>query len=160
MRAEDAAALRALVGAGRLAALGTLDDGAPFVSMVLYAFEVRPGAAPAALIHVSRLAAHTRHLGADPRASLMIVEPDLGTKDPQTLARLTLQCRAEALPRDDAGYQAAREHYLARLPAQGYLFDFPDFGLFRLVPHEARYVGGFARAFTLDAARLAELLAN
>lgn len=157
MQAEDRAALRALVAGGRQAALGTLDAGAPFVSMVLYALEMRAGAAPAPLIHVSRLSAHTRHLLADPRASLLIMLPDLGAGDPQALARVTIRCRALPVPADDPGYPAARAAYLARLPAQEYLFGFPDFTLFRLEPEEARYVGGFAKAFSLDARKLAEL---
>lgn len=157
MQAEDRAALRALIGEQRQAALGTLDGGAPFVSMVLYA--LGPGPMPAPLIHVSRLAAHTRHLQADPRASLLIMRPDTGAGDPQALARVTIQCRAVALPAADPGHPAARAAYLARLPAQAYLFDFPDFTLFRLDPQGARYVGGFAKAFSLDAQQLAQVLA-
>jgi putative heme iron utilization protein len=159
MHAEDRSALRALLSEQRQAALGTLDDGAPFVSMVLYALETTAGAAPAPLIHVSRLAAHTRHLALDPRASLLIMRPDLGEGDPQALARITLQCQAQAIPSDAPAYPAARAAYLARLPAQEYLFGFPDFTLFRLVPQAARYVGGFAKAFTLDTGKLAEVFA-
>jgi heme iron utilization protein len=39
---------------------------------------------------------------------------------------------------------------LARLPNAEMLFTFPDFVLFRLTPSEARYIGGFARAYTLS----------
>lgn len=157
MRAEDRADLRELLAGQRQAALGTVGAGAPFVSMVLYALEARPGAAPAPLIRVSGLAAHTRHLRADPRASLLVMRPDPGEGDPQALARVTLQCLAEAVPAADPGYAAARAAYLGRLPGQEHLFGLPDFTLFRLVPQEARYVGGFARAFSLDARRLAEV---
>lgn len=158
MQAEAQAALRELVESRRQAALGTLDAGAPFVSMVLYALERRPGAAPALLIHVSRLAAHTRHLQADPRASLLIALPDTGAGDPQALARVTIRCVATPIPEDTPEHAAARAVYLARLPQQEYLFGFPDFSLFRLEPAEARFVGGFAQAFTLSAAQLAEAL--
>lgn len=158
MQAEDRAALRALVEGRRQAALGTVEAGAPFVSMVLYALERRPGLAPAPLILVSRLAAHTRHLQAEPRASLLIALPDVGEGDPQALARVTLQCEARAVPADAPDHAGARAAYLGRLPQQEYLFGFPDFTLFRLEPREARYVGGFARALTLSAAQLAEAL--
>ena len=50
---------------------------------------------------------------------------------------------------ESAALAAARACYLARLPAAAPLFDFPDFALFRFVPSEARYIGGFARAYTL-----------
>jgi putative heme iron utilization protein len=148
--------LRILLREQRQAALGTLtDSGAPFVSMVLYALETRVGAPPAAVIHVSRLAAHTRQLQADPRASLMIMQPDTGAGDPQALARVTLECSATPLPPDSADYAAARAAYLGRLPTQEYLFAFPDFGLFRLELRSARYIGGFAQAFSLDIETLA-----
>jgi hypothetical protein len=34
------------------------------------------------------------------------------------------------------------------------LFDFGDFNLYRFIPQSARYVGGFARAYTLTAEQL------
>lgn len=159
MQAEDRVALRALVEGRRQGALGTLEEGAPFVSMVLYGLERRAGLAPALLLHVSRLSPHTRHLLADPRASLLVALPDVGQGDPQALARITLQCLAQLVPGDDPGHAAARAAYLAHLPQQEYLFGFPDFMLFRLEPQLARYVGGFAKAFTLSAAQLAEVFA-
>jgi putative heme iron utilization protein len=70
----------------------------------------------------------------------------------QTLARITLA--GTATPVAEVAQAAARELYLARLPAATPLFEFPDFTLFRLVPDEARYVGGFARALTLTAEHL------
>ena len=51
--------------------------------------------------------------------------------------------------RPRAAYAVARACYLSRLSAAAPLFDFPDFALFRFVPSEARYIGGFARAYTL-----------
>lgn len=158
MNAADREALRALVEGGRQAALGTLEQGAPFVSMVLYALERRPGRVPSFLIYVSRLSPHTAHLGADSRASLLIMRPDSGEEDPQALARATFQAAAAPLPTDDPGYLAARAAYLARLPQQEYLFSFPDFTLFRIEPANARYVGGFAKAFSLDAAGIGDAL--
>jgi hypothetical protein len=60
------------------------------------------------------------------------------------------------LPRNTPEYDAARSLYLARLPAAAMLFDFTDFGLYRFVPDGARYVGGFARAYTLTVKHLGE----
>jgi putative heme iron utilization protein len=157
MQVTDYAALRTLLFEQRQAALGTLAEGAPFVSMVLYAIDRRTAPA-AALIHVSRLAAHTRQLLADPRASLLIMQPDDGLSDPQALPRVTLQCRATMLSPATDAYAAARAIYLACIPSQEYLFAFPDFVLFRLELLEARYIGGFAQAFSLDAATLAQVL--
>lgn len=158
MQPEDRESLRALVQEQCQAALGTLAQGAPFVSMVLYALEPRDETAPALLIHVSQLSPHTRHLFADPRVSLLVMQPDIGAGDPEALPRVTLQAIARPLSADAPDYSAARAAYLQRLPQQAYLFDFPDFTLFRLELAEARYVGGFAKAFSLDARRLAEAL--
>jgi putative heme iron utilization protein len=144
MKAEELAIVAALLRDQRQAALGTLRDGAPFVSMVAYAAEPGFGGF---LLHLSRLAPHTQHLLADSRASLLICAQDDGRDDVQTLARITLV--GAAAPVAGAEQAAARELYLARLPAAAPLFEFPDFALFRLVPDQARYIGGFARAFTL-----------
>jgi putative heme iron utilization protein len=144
VKEEELAVVAGLLRDQRQAALGTLRAGAPFVSMVAYAAEPDFGGF---LLHLSLLAPHTRHLLADARASLLICAPDDGRDDVQTLARITLV--GAAAPVAEAAQAAARERYLARLPAAAPLFEFPDFALFRLVPDEARYVGGFARAFTL-----------
>ncbi len=161
MEASTYSELRALVRGSRQAALGTLTaDGAPFISMVLYALDLPAGAPASAFIHISRLAAHTRQLHADPRASLMVMQPDTGAGDAQALARVTLECFATPLPTDSADYAAARTAYLARLPTQEYLFAFADFELFRLELRAARYIGGFAQAFSLDAETLVRALAG
>ena len=93
----DAAMRRELVelirGRG-IAALGTLQAGAPLVSMVLYA------ASPdlsAVLIHVSRLAQHTGGLLRDRRVGLLIAEPDKPSRNPLSMARVSIQADAEPL---------------------------------------------------------------
>ena len=146
MNSEELAIIAALIRSQRVAALGTLREDGPFVSMVAYAAEPDFGGL---LLHLSRLAAHTRQLLAAPQSSLLICEPDDGRDDVQTLARITLVGGPRRYPPRAPAYAAARACYLARLPAAAPLFDFPDFVLFRFVPSEARYIGGFARAYTL-----------
>lgn len=146
-RSTAATAAVDLLLAQRWAALATLgEQGEPLASMVAYVVEPELGGL---LLHVSRLAAHTGNLLARPAASLVVGESDPGAGDPQQLARLTLAVRAAVIPRDSDTYARARALYSARLPDAQRLFDFPDFVLFRLALGEARYVGGFARAFTL-----------
>jgi putative heme iron utilization protein len=154
MKAEELALVASLLRSQRQAALGTLRAGAPFVSMVAYAAEPDFGGF---LLHLSLLAPHTRHLLADAHASLMVCEPDDERDDVQTLARITLV--GTATPMAETAQAAGRAIYLARLPAAAPLFEFPDFSLFRFVPQEARYVGGFARAFTLTAEHLRQAAA-
>jgi putative heme iron utilization protein len=146
MHSEELATIATLIRSQRIAALGTLRDASPFVSMVAYAAEPDYGGL---LLHLSRLAAHTRQLLDAPQSSLLIGEPDDGRDDVQTLARITLVGAAAPIAAASAAYAAARAGYLAHLPVAAPLFDFPDFALFRFVPSSARYVGGFARAFTL-----------
>jgi heme iron utilization protein len=146
MNAEELATIAVLIRSQRVAALGTLRNDGPFVSMVAYAAEPDFGGM---LLHLSRLAAHTRQLLASPQSSLLICEPDDGRDDVQTLARITLVGVAAPIPAPSAGYATARACYLACLPAATPLFDFPDFALFRFVPSEARYIGSFARIYTL-----------
>jgi heme iron utilization protein len=159
MNSEELAAIAALIRSQRIAALGTLRDpstgseqaGTPFVSMVAYAAEPDFGGL---LLHLSQLAPHTKHLLAHPHAALLIHQRDDERDDPQTLARITLVGAATPIAAESAAYAAARACYLTRLPAAAPLFDFPDFALFRFVPSEARYIGGFARAYTLTPEQL------
>jgi putative heme iron utilization protein len=151
MNSEELASIAALIRSQRVAALGTLHDERPFTSMVAYAAEPDFGGV---LLHLSRLAAHTKYLLAQPQAALLIHERDDGRDDPQTLARITLTGAATPMAAESAAYADAQACYLARLPASAPLFDFPDFMLFRFVPSEARYIGGFARAYTLTADHL------
>ncbi|MEN9936634.1 MAG: hypothetical protein RLZZ387_3213 [Chloroflexota bacterium] len=156
MIADELATVAALLRGQRQAALGTVSEGTPHVAMVAFAAEADFAGV---LLHLSRLAAHTRHLLADPRASLLVAEQDDGREDVQTLARLTLTGRVERVARDTPAFEAGRALYLARLPAAAMLFDFADFELLRLAPDGARYVGGFARAYTLTPEHLRQAAA-
>lgn len=137
----------------RTAALGTLHDGAPFVSLVPFALV--PGAA---LVHISGLAAHTRDLETDPRASLLVSEAEEGAADLRALARVTLQVRARVLAPGDPVHAAGRAAYLDRFPDSGAFFDLGDFRLVALEFQSARAVLGFAQARTLTAEELREAL--
>ena len=149
---DETAAAAALLREQRWAALASLGrDGRPLASMVAYALEPDLSAL---YLHLSRLAAHTGNLLAAPEASLAVSEPDPGNGDPQTLARITVGGRVEEVARGGEDYRRGRHLYLKRLPDAEPLFEFTDFVLFRLVPDEARFVGGFGRAVTLSAAEL------
>ncbi len=103
---------------------------------------------------LSELSLHTRNLLASPPASLVISEPDTGEGNPQTLARVSIQGEAKRLGKDSPGYEEAKTMYEKRLPASAPLFGFEDFSLFRFVPREARFIAGFARAYTVSAEEL------
>lgn len=123
------------------AALATVDDaGRPFTSAV----NLVPDGNGRLLMLTSRLAIHSGHMDADPRASALML--DTGP-DWQAVARLTLTGTVEPVE-DDEG-----ERYLSLFPgAREYLS--LDFGFRALVPGRARWIPGFARAAWLDVAAL------
>ena len=88
MNAELSVQLAQLLRQRSTAALGTLREGAPFVSMVPYA--IAPDGS-GFVVHVSRLAAHTRDMLADARVSLLVAEAEGAGKSPLGLMRVSVQ---------------------------------------------------------------------
>lgn len=144
---EDKRRLAALLRASRWAALATARDNVPLATWVAVAPEDDLGGF---LLHLSRLAPHTRYLETNPRASLSFTEPDRLADDPQELARVSLQGYVETVGRHSVDYAAARERYQARFPAAVPTFEFADFALLRFVTESARYVPGFGRVYRLS----------
>ena len=144
MNRELTVVLQQLIHGRMIAALGTLHQGLPFVSMVTYAV-ARDGSF---ILHVSRLATHTRDMLDNPDVSLLITESESG-KMPQALARVTVQGRTKMLDRDSATNTNAREVYLSRFPDAAPLFEFADFNIFIIKPASARVIGGFGQAATI-----------
>jgi len=140
-----------LIRARRWAALATQGPDGPEASWVAYIPEVDCGGF---LLHLSTLAAHTRNLLGHPRAGLAISAPERDDEDPQTLARVTIRGEVAILAKDSEDYRRAARRYQERLPASVPRFGFGDFLLLRLTPLRVRFVGGFARAYTLDGAGL------
>lgn len=148
MNPEEQQRLLRLLGATRWAALGTLRDDEPFASWVGVVPERRFAGF---LLHLSRLARHTRYLERQPNAALALSEPDADpARDPQTLARVSVQGRMVVLPRESADYATARRRYLARLPHAEPTFALGDFALYRFVVESARYIPGFGRVYRLS----------
>lgn len=147
MDSQAAHILVALLHGRRSAALGTLRDGYPFVSFVLFS------AAPdfsAFYLHISRLAHHTQDLLKDPRASLMVAQSEGEMRDPQQLARVSILGEVHLLSTGDAAYAEVRAGYLGKYPEAAINFSLGDFGLYALKPDKARYVAGFGKIFNLS----------
>lgn len=149
--AERLQVLNALLAEVRTAALSTLDRGAPFGSMVPFAWDP----AGRVLIHVSRLARHTRHLNDDPRVALLITEADGPDKNPLALRRACFTGRMERIAPGTPEYDAAKTRYLERFPTSAMIFQLPDFTFFALAPEAIHLVAGFGQAFNIDPAELA-----
>jgi putative heme iron utilization protein len=146
MQPSHAESLRTIFSGQTVAALGTLHDAQPFVSMVPIALIEHGGGI---VIHVSRLAAHTRDMLLHPQVSLLVMAPATPDAMPQALPRVTIQGEAQELTDDAPLYASARAAYLARFPDSEPMFGFGDFSLFVIRPASLRLVGGFAQAKTL-----------
>jgi heme iron utilization protein len=138
----------------RTAALGTLLEGYPLVSMVLYTATPDLSGFD---VHVSRLAQHTKAMMQNPRVGLMIAQSDNHKRNPQALARISIQGTAEPLLPDDPSYEEARHSYLQRYPQSALNFELGDFFLVRIRPTTARLVTGFGKIFDLSADEMTRL---
>ena len=157
MDPELAQRLRTLLETQRIASLGTLHTGEPYVSMVPFALlPTEPGF----VIHVSRLAAHTNDMLASPQVSLMVVAPQDPEVPPQALARVTIQGNATQLVDSAPGLAEAKQAYLSRFPQSATMFELPDFSLFAIRPRSIRFIGGFAQARSITPEGLAEVLGH
>jgi putative heme iron utilization protein len=135
---------RALLLSARSGSLAVIEAGMPVIALVTPALGLdgRP------MVLLSTLSAHTRALAADPRCALMVVGTP-SEENPQTSPRLSLTGRAAPVTGPEA-----RAAYLAVHPYTELYIDFADFSLWRITVESARFVGGFARAASLDPARL------
>jgi len=152
MSHEQLRELAELVEGRKVAALGTLHEGAPYVSMVPFAL-LEDGSA--FVIHVSELAAHTQDMLTDPRVSLLITQSESAETLPQSLARVTVLGQAKQIDEESADYARAMARYLARFPDSEPMFGFADFSLFGIRPASLRWIGGFAAAQSLTAEEFA-----
>lgn len=141
------AAARRVLRLADTGSLATLQaDGGPFASLV----SVATTSAGEPVLLISRLAVHTRNLGRDARASLLLVAPGGEAGDPLAGARLTLI--GQVAPRDADPLLPRR--FLARHPEAESYATFADFGFHRFAIASAHLVAGFGRIVDLERAAL------
>jgi putative heme iron utilization protein len=138
------AAAAALAVAASCATLATLHEGVPHASLVTPAWDVdgQP------ILLLSALAAHTRHLAADPACALLVLG-STPAPNPQTTPRLSLNGIAIIVPA-----ALAQERYLKTHPYAETYAGFGDFGYWKINVTATQYIGGFAAACHLDVAAL------
>lgn len=144
------AAARALLAAERTGVLSTISvhrTGYPYGSVTPYALSRRGQP----LILISALAAHTKNLLADPRASLFIGD-HAAAADPQAGGRLALLGLAARVPEIEVS--DAHDRYLARQPQARDYFKTRDFQLWELAVEELRLIAGFGRIAWLTGSAL------
>ena len=143
---------RTLAHIGRVASLSTLSrkqPGFPFGSVMPYALDA--GGCPIFLI--STMAMHTQNLAADPRASLLITQPD-ASGDPLGASRVTLVGNVATVPK--AQSDEPRAIYLALHSNSKYWVDFEDFSFYRMQILDVYYVGGFGVMGWVDASEYSQ----
>ena len=133
-------AAAALLRAAKSATLATVHEGQPYASLVTPALDV--DGAPVLLL--SSLAAHTRHLRANPACALLFTgtAPD---ENPQTTPRLTLTGTARPVAAEEV-----RMRYLQIHPYATSYAGFADFSFWKITVSTSQYVGGFGNAGNLD----------
>lgn len=138
LRAADRAALATSI-AGR-EPVGA--ESWPYASLVLLACD--HDAAP--LLLMSDLAEHSKNIGGDPRAALLI-DGTAGRTDPLTGPRVTVLGTVEKT--EDPRLKA---RFVARHPSAALYADFADFHLYRVTVTRAHFVAGFGRIHWIEAA--------
>jgi len=86
---------------------------------------------------ISNMAMHTQNLHQDPRASLLIAQPD-SSGDPLGAARVTLLGTAAEVPAEEV-----RDLYLSRYENAKYWQEYTDFAYRRLEVSNVYFIGGF-----------------
>jgi putative heme iron utilization protein len=132
-------AARSLLAAESVGVLSTISvhrAGFPYGSVTPYAL----AADGAPVVLLSRLAAHTKNLAADPRASLFVGDRS-AAEDPQAGARISLLGRVAPVPEKDV--PDARTRYLAAWPRAADYLALGDFSFWRMEIEEARLIAGF-----------------
>jgi len=134
--AERARTLMYLGRVGSLSTLSRKQPGFPFGSVMPYGLDDlgRP------IFLVSTMAMHTQNLQVDPRASLLVTQPDT-SGDPLGASRVTLVGNVVPVPEPEVA--AARALYLARYANSKYWVEFEDFSFYRMDVVDVYYVGGF-----------------
>jgi putative heme iron utilization protein len=89
------------------------------------------------IFFISTMAMHTQNLHQDPRASLLITQPD-SEGDPLGAARVTLIGTTAEAPADEV-----RELYLSRYENARYWQEYTDFAYHRLDVSAVYFIGGF-----------------
>jgi putative heme iron utilization protein len=138
---------RTLVAASRSGSLASLsEDGTPWASLVTFG---ATGAGEPVLV-VSLMAEHGRNLAREPRCSIAIAEPVPEGDDPLDRTRITLAGHVVVPEGEEA--EAALDAHARHYPFAREYAAYADFTTYVLRVERVRWVGGFARMSTVEAA--------
>lgn len=151
MDAESEKLLANLIRNTRVAALATIRDEEPFLSMVPF---VVMEDFSAFYIHVNRIAQHTVDMQKNKRVSFLITETDDSRTDPQTLARVSIRGSAEKLQNGEPGFTPIKAMYVARFPESAPFFKLDDYSLWRIKCKGGRFIAGTAKSYNITSETL------
>jgi putative heme iron utilization protein len=102
-------------------------------------------------IFVSELSNHTRNLKIHPALSVMLVEDEQDTQNAFARKRLTYQCQATEILKEDETREELLNYFEQKHgKTVSLLKALPDFHLFELNAVSGQYVQGFGQAYSLS----------
>ncbi len=126
-------------------------EGSPHCSYTPYLYRM-PGCF---YIFVSQLAAHTRHLMANPTVAMMVIDDEQATKQVFARTRVHYLCQATRIEPENTDYNEVLDEYEQRHgKTAGMLRQLADFKLFQLKPVSGQFVMGFGQAYKLTGENL------
>lgn len=138
--------VRALFARERSAVLSSAHaghDGWPYASTVPYAINDDGDF----VVFLSDIAEHTRNLLAEPRATLLVADPD-ARESPQAGARHAAMVRA--VRPEGVAAEAAERCYFARFPTAASMRQSHGFAAWLLMVERVRWIAGFGAMGWLD----------
>lgn len=125
--------------------------GAPHASYAPFVMDEQK----AIYVFVSGLSAHTANLRATERASVLLIEDESKTEQIFARRRLSYDCAAQVLERNDRDWDAIAAQFAERF---GGIIDvlkgLNDFDIFRLMPQSGQFVIGFGAAYRISGTQL------
>lgn len=134
-------ALRRLLLESRVLALSVEVDDEPTIGLLPF---LAASDLQSLLVHVSKLARHTKGLVADAPFSALVHEPDSADADPMALPRLTVRGRVELVGAEERDRVAAA--WAERFSSAVLTLELGDFEFRRLRIEGGRLIRGFAQA--------------
>jgi heme iron utilization protein len=102
-------------------------------------------------IYVSGLSAHTQHLETTGRGAVLLIEDEAAARQIFARRRLSYDCTARLIPREDAGWGAIVDQFADRFgPVVEMFRELDDFRIIQLQPVAGRFVMGFGAAYRVD----------
>lgn len=102
-------------------------------------------------IYISGLSTHTQNLNVNPRASVLFIEDEAQTPQIFARRRLNYDCTAALIERETDEWKNIVDKFQARFgEIIEMLRGLADFRIFKLTPHNGRFVIGFGAAYHIS----------